>query len=122
MTHPNYKFIHQNYMLPSWFIYNDIDWHRYYPLKDGKYIYKCNKKVKGGSNDDIYDDEKVIIHSLFVKYLTYINDIKLENDITDEEMDKLLNIKVCDYDWLFMWHNPVYDKNSEELLLQKIYT
>lgn len=63
MTYPNYT-------LPSWFIYNDIDWHRYYPLKDGKYIYKCDKKVKGCSNDDIYDDKNVI---------------------TDEEMNKLLN-------------------------------
>ena len=26
----------------------------------------------------------------------------------------------CDYDWLFMWSNPEYDKNNEELLLQKI--
>jgi len=35
-------------------------------------------------------------------------------------MNKLLSIKICDYDWLFMWSNPIYDKNSEELLLQKI--
>ena len=46
--------------------------------------------------------------------------MSLDNDITDEEMEKLLNIKVCDYDWNFMWSTPIYDKNSEELLLQKI--
>ena len=116
MTHPNYKYIHKNYMLPKWFIHNDIDWHRYYPLKNGKYIYKCNKKVKNGFNDD----EKVVIHNIFYKYSNYINDIKLENDITDEEINKLLNIKVSDYDWLFLWSDPVYDKDSEELLLQKL--
>lgn len=45
--------------------------------------------------------------------------MSLDNDITDEEMNKLLNIKICDYDWTFMWSTPIYDKNSEELLLQK---
>jgi len=38
--------------------------------------------------------------------------MELKKDITDEEMDKLLNIKICDYDWLFMWSNPTYNKNS----------
>lgn len=35
-------------------------------------------------------------------------------------MNKLLNIKVSDYDWLFLWSDPVYDKDSHELLLQKL--
>ena len=44
----------------------------------------------------------------------------LNTDLTEEEIKKLLSIKVCDYDWLFMWSVPEYDKNSEELLIQKI--
>jgi hypothetical protein len=127
MPNPNYEYICKNYTLPEWFNYNDIDWLRYYPAKDGK-IYECNtkrtinkmiKEEKRGFTTNIYDDEKVEIHKIFVKYLAYINDMSLDNDLTDEEMKKLLSIKICDYDWLFMWSNPVYDKDSEELLLQK---
>ena len=124
MSIPNYEYIYKNYKLPEWFVHNDIDWLRYYPMKDKK-IYKRNteitiekniKEEKSWFNTYIYDDEKVVIHCIFVKYLGYINNIIPKNDITDEEMKKLLNIKICDYDWLFMWSNPVYDKNSEELL------
>jgi hypothetical protein len=126
MSKLNYEYISKNYKLPIWFISNDIDWIRYYPMKDGK-IYKCNteitiekmiKEEKKGFSTYIYDDEKVNIYNIFVKYLAYINNMYLDNDITDGEMKKLLSIKICDYDWLFMWSNPEYDKNSEVLLLQ----
>jgi hypothetical protein len=126
MSKPNYEYIRKNYTLPIWFISNDIDWIRYYPMKDGK-IYKCNTKItsekmikeqKIGFSTYIYDDEKVNIHNIFYKYLSYINNMDLDNDITDEEMRKLLTIKICDYDWPFMWSTPEYDKNSEVLLLQ----
>lgn len=128
MSYTNYEYIHKNYTLPEWFNYSDIDWLRYYPAKDGK-IYECNtkrtiekmiKEEKRGVSYYIYDDEKVKIHKIFVKYLAYINHMSLDTDLTDEEMKKLLSIKICDYDWLFMWGNPKYDKNSEELLLRKI--
>ena len=76
------------------------------------------KEQKLGFSTYIYDDEKVNIHNIFHKYLAYINNYDLDNDITDEETQKLLTIKICDYDWLFMWSTPEYDKNSEELLLQ----
>ena len=78
------------------------------------------KEEKQGFLYYIYDDEKVNVHTIFVKYLAFLNDKILDKDITQEELDKLLNIKVCDYDWIFMWSCPNYDKNSEELLLQKI--
>jgi hypothetical protein len=127
MSNPNYDFIRENYTLPEWFNCSDIDWLRYYPTKDEK-IYECNtkktigkmiKEEKRGCSYYIYDDEKVKIHKIFVKYLAYINNMSLDTDLTDEEMKILLSIKICDYDWLFMWSDPVYDKNSEELLLQK---
>jgi hypothetical protein len=127
MSNSNYNFIRENYMLPKWFNYSDIDWLRYYPMKDGK-IYECNTKrtirkmiieEKQGFSTYIYDDEKVKIHKIFIKYLAYINNMSFDTDLTDEEMKILLSIKICDYDWLFMWSNPVYDKNSKELLLQK---
>ena len=102
-TKSNYQFICDKYILPIWFDYRDIDWIRYYPMK----------------NDKMYDDEKVNIFDIFRKYLAYVNNLSLDNDITDEEMKKILNIKICDYDWTFMWSTPIYDKNSEELLLTK---
>ncbi len=40
----NYQYICDNYMLPEWFIYNDIDWLRYYPMKDKKIIKKDTEK------------------------------------------------------------------------------
>lgn len=128
MSNPNYDFIRKNYALPEWFNCSDIDWLRYYPSKDGK-IYEYNtkrtinkmiKEEKRGLSFYIYDDEKVKIHTIFVKYLAYINNTNLDTYLTDEEMKILLSIKICDYDWLFMWSNPVYDKNSKELFLQKI--
>ena len=122
----NYQYICDKYILPIWFDYRDIDWIRYYPMKDDKMykkiIVKRIKEEKSKDNhnlSNIYDDEKVNIYDIFRKYLAYVNNMSLVNDITDEEMEKLLNIKICDYDWNFMWSTPIYDKNSEELLLQK---
>jgi hypothetical protein len=124
----NLKYISENYSLPKWFNIGDIDWLRYYPSKNGK-IYEYNtkrtiakmiKEEKQGFTVNIYDDEKVEIHKIFVKYLAYVNDMSLDNDLTDEEIKKLLSIKICDYDWLFMWSDPDYDKNSEELLLHNV--
>ena len=109
-TKSNYQFISDKYILPIWFDYRDIDWIRYYPMKNDKMYLKNN----------IYDNEKVNIFDILRKYLAYVNNMSLDNDITDEEMKKLLNIKICDYDWNFMWSTPIYDKNSEELLLTKI--
>ena len=133
MSTPNYEYIHKNYKLPSWFNHNDIDWLRYYPTKDDKTydyttkrtIYRIIQEQKQGLSTYIYDDEKVNIHKIFVKYLIYLNmdlDVHttLNTDLTEEEIKKLLSIKVCDYDWLFMWSEPEYDKNSEVVLLQKI--
>ena len=128
MTAPNYEYISKNYRLPSWFNHDDIDWLRYYPSKND-IIYERNTKrtldkmiyiEKRGHSTYIYDDEKVKIHDIFKKYLAYLQNNVCSNDITDEEMEKLLNIKICDYDWLFMWSNPVYDRNSERNILQKI--
>ena len=126
-TKSNYQYLFDNYVLPKWFNHCDIDWLRYYPMKDGK-IYEHNtkrtikkmiKEKKQGFSTYVYDDEKVNIHKIFVNYLAYLNDVELDNDITNEETQKLLAIKVCDYDWTFMWSNPDYDKNSKELLLRK---
>ena len=133
MTTPNYEYLYKNFKLPSWFNHNDIDWLRYYPTKDDKTydytikrtIYRMIQEEKQGFSKYIYDDEKVNIHKIFVKYLIYLNmdlDVRttLNTDLTEEEIKQLLSIKVCDYDWLFMWSVPEYDKNSEVLLIQKI--
>ena len=120
---PNYQYLCDKYILPEWFDHRDIDWVRYYPMKDDK-MYKCNTKMIIKTDlKYIYDDEKVNTHTIFVKYLSYINrelyNITIVNDITEEDIQKLLNIKICDYDWNFMWSTPIYDKNSEELLLRE---
>jgi len=127
-TKSNYQYICDNYVLPKWFNHCDIDWFRYYPMKDGK-MYKRNtkrtiekmiKQEKKAIHNltYIYDDEKVNIHEIFVNYLAHLNNVELDNDITNEEIQKLLTITVCDYDWA-MWSEPKYDKNSKELLLRK---
>ena len=90
----NYQYLNDNYTLPVWFDYYDIDWVRYYPMKDGK-IYKYNtkrtidkliKEEKKGNMNYIYDDEKVNTHKIFVNYLAFMNNITLDNDITKEEI------------------------------------
>ena len=118
-TKSNYQYICDKYILPIWFAINDIDWIRYYPMKNDKMYKKIIVKRIKEQSIYIYDDEKVNIHEIFKKYLAYVNNMFLDNDITDEEIEKLLNIKICDYDWNFMWSTPIYDKNSEKLLLQK---
>jgi len=126
MPKTNYKHISENYVLPNWFVYNDIDWVRYYPLKNGKmYIRDTQREIyirtKKDEEDYICDDEKVNTYKIFVKYLAYLNMYSnTDTDLTDEEIQILLSIKICDYDWLFQWSVPEYDKNNEELLLQKI--
>ena len=118
-TKPNYQYLIDKYTLPEWFDYYDIDWHRYYPSKDGKLIKEEEEKSYYDSNlNYIYDSKKVNTHDIFFKYLAFLNNMTIDNDITEEEMQILLNIKICDYDWLFMWSDPVFDKNSNELLLQ----
>jgi hypothetical protein len=127
-TKSNYQYICDNYVLPKWFNHCDIDLLRYYPMKDGK-MYKRNTKrtIEKMIKEEkkrihnltyIYDDEKVNIHEIFVNYLAYLNNVELDNYITNEEILKLLTIKVCDYDWTFMLSEPKYDKNSKELLLR----
>ncbi len=63
-----------------------------YPSKDGK-IYEHNtkrtikkmiKEEKQGFLYYIYDDEKVNVHTIFVKYLAFLNDKILDKDITQE--------------------------------------
>lgn len=130
MSTPNYKYISENYKLPNWFIHNDIDWLRYVPYKDHykEYARNTERTIKENIKEEkiglfgyyIYDDEKVEIFEIFAEYLKYINNYEVEPDITNEEIKKLLSIKICDYSWSFMWSEPEYDKNSEELLLQKI--
>jgi hypothetical protein len=39
-TKSNYQYLCDKYMLPKWFDHCDIDWIRYYPMKDNK-MYKC---------------------------------------------------------------------------------
>ena len=128
MTTSNYEYISQNYVLPVWFDIEDIDWVRYYPTKN-KIIYFKNKKVTFDNNtkdkysnslyEYVYDDEKVNIYDIFSNYLYYLNTLHFKSDISNEDMQKLLTIKICDYYWDFMWSTPEYDTNSEEFLLQR---
>ena len=127
MSKTNLEYICKNYTLPLWFNHKDIDWVRYYPTKNEKiYTYNTKRTIEKNIREEkkvhniyIYDDEKVKIYNIFTTYLAYINNMYSGSDITMEEMKILLSIKICDYDWIFMWSEPEHDKNSEELLLQK---
>ena len=130
MSFPNYEYISKNYTLPVWFNINDIDWLRNYPTKNGKTYQKhsirsIKRKLieeKKGHFTYIYNDEKVNIYSILTRYIWYLLEggVVLDGDITDIDMNVLLAIKICDYDWLFKNSNPVFDKESEATLLQKI--
>ena len=53
--------------------------------------------------------KKLLYIKYYLIYINNIDNIKLKNDITDKEMNKLLSIKISDY-----------DKDSNDLLLQKL--
>ena len=124
----NYKYINETYKLPYWFD-NDIDWVRYYAIKNNKEIRKPTKESieKGIYENDkyIYSKEQYDTFEIFRKYLVYLCTLydktfcNIKNDITEDEMKILLSIKICDYDWYFEHNNPEFDKNSNQFLLRK---
>lgn len=101
----NYLFLLRFYELPEWFDHQDIDWIRYY----------------GSKNFNTLNNEQQIIFDIFRNYLSVRNDFIPRTDLTSDEMKQLLNIKICDFDWWFMWSNPVFDSESEEFIIQKHY-
>ena len=125
----NYKYINETYKLPFWFDFTDIDWLRYYAMKNNKEIRESTKKTlkEGILEDDkyIYSKEQYYTFTIIRNYLVYLNETldkkynQIKNDITEDEMKILLSIKICDFDWYFMWSDPQFDKNSNQLLLQK---
>jgi len=113
----NFERIKNNYRVPDWFDTRDIDWHRYSPYKNDIAIYPENKR---NHKNDIYSDELYEKFNLFCKYLGILNGWFLDKkDFTDEEIDLLLSIKISDYDWKFMWGDPVFDKERDQLLFTK---
>ena len=117
MEMKNFEHIKNNYQVPDWFDTRDIDFHRYSPYKNGIAIYAENKRT---SNNNIYSDVLYRKFNLFCNYLGILNGWFLNNkDFTDEDLDLLLSIKISDYDWKFMWGNPVFDKDSDLPLFTK---
>jgi hypothetical protein len=63
----------------------------------------------------------------FRKYLSFLYniqemyDMNSIEDLTENEMNDILTIKVCDYDWKDIYQNyqPKYDKTSDSFILQK---
>ncbi len=41
----NYKYINEIYKLPYWFDFTDIDWLRYYAMKNNKQIIEPTKEI-----------------------------------------------------------------------------
>ena len=125
----NYNHIAEIYKLPYWFDYVDIDWIRYYAMKNKKEIRKPTKEsIERGIFEDnkyIYSNKQYDTFEIFRTYLAYLNCVldkefcSVKCDITEDEMKQLLSIKICDYDWYFLWSNPEFDKNSDQLLLRK---
>jgi hypothetical protein len=103
--------------VPDWFDTRDIDFHRYSPYKNDKAIYPETHEEE---KEYIYSDDLYHKFNLFCNYLGILNGWFLDKkDFTDEEIDLLLSIKISDYDWKFMWGDPVFDKESEQLLFTK---
>jgi hypothetical protein len=96
-----------NYQLPEWFDFDDIDWHRYYATK--------NKKT-------IKDKNKLELFDIFRHYLTYRNKHLNENIkkeyFTKEIIDKLLQIRICDFDWVFLYGDPEFDPESNDNIIK----
>lgn len=119
----NCEFLRNNYTLPVWFPVHDIDWQRYSAFKNGKAIVKENKK---SDKDVIKSNELYWRFETFSNYLWYLyrkdidDDFECARDLTAFEMNDILKIRVCDFDWYFTYYNPVYDMNSSKPILTKM--
>jgi len=102
----NMNFIQKNYKLPEWFEVNDIDWLRFYT--DG---------------DERLEAFRKYLNFLYYHVLNnkdYYNKNRTE-DLSENEINDILTIKICDYDWNshFQCIEPEYDKADDSLILQK---
>ena len=52
--------------------------------------------------------------------LCYINETEIDGDITDDTINKLLSIKINDFDWFHKWMIPKNEINSNMQLFQEM--
>jgi len=108
-------------------------WAEDFLMKNGKRIKepfknplkKQNKLNKKNIKEVIVEDDKYIYsqslydaYMVLSDYLSYLNGGEMYGERTEEHVNKLLLIKISDYDWYSKWNIP--DTNSNELLLKKI--
>ena len=103
----NMNFIEKNYKLPEWFEVNDIDWQKLYHHGGDKRLESFIKYL-----------EFLYYHVLNDKY--YYNRNKTK-DLSENQINDILTIKICDYDWTkdFQYHEPKYDKANDSFILEK---
>jgi hypothetical protein len=111
-----FDYVKANYKLPDWFNYLDnpkeyAEWLLNTPSKNGIPIRK--REVK----NTIRSKELVELTYLLFTYLEYLNSDR-SNKVLTKNIDKLLTIKISDFDWCSKWEVP--NKDSNELLFQKI--
>jgi len=108
-----FDYVKANYKLPDWFNYLDDydEWMVNSPSKNGIRIKK--RKVE----NTILSKELVQLYYHLRTYLDYLTCEGFHKVLT-KDIDKLLTIKISDFDWCSKWEVP--DKDSNELLFQKI--
>ena len=127
-----FKYVVENYKLPSWFNFtvdsDDYEWLCENIMKDGKQIKRpktiLNNMVK---NNDIIETEKYIysnklvdMYYVLLNFFSYLNETEIDEKINDDKIDKLLSIKVNDFDWYHKWKIPKNEINSNTFIFQKI--
>jgi hypothetical protein len=104
------NFIRQNYKLPDWFEVHDIDWRRFYCVKN---------------DERIEDDKRFDAFKRYLKLLDYVyhnREYDIRWDLSQSDIDDILTIRICDYSWdgAFTWSQPKYDKTSTSFILEKL--
>jgi hypothetical protein len=127
-----FEYVVKNYKLPSWFNFtensDDYEWLCENIMKNGKHIKRPTKSIimRKEENETIETDKYIYSNELVDKYFAllnffcYINDTEIDGDITDNIIDKILSIKINDFDWYYKWMIPKNEINSDMLLFQKI--
>jgi hypothetical protein len=120
-----FDYVKKNYNIPLWAKVSGKKDDEYFMdwldgiTKDGKYI--RDKSKSGIIKDDKYIYSNELYKKVFIltDYFLTLTGHVFDDDITDEDIDVLLSIKMNDIDWFDKWTIPQSDQNSNELFFKK---